>query len=154
MVLLRTAKTCGPDAPTLASSLRRYPQATVAREPGHRGARRKPLEPLRGESRLNPSEPVATTLVCSSFYTRGRGCSGHPAFPAPSVFGGRTAKARAFYAARTRTHVRQRHCEEPTGPAFGRPDDRLRDEAIHLCCMDRFPEPVIGRAFARPVGSQ
>jgi hypothetical protein len=21
-----------------------------------------------------------------------------------------------------------RHCEEPTGPAFGRPDDRLRDE--------------------------
>jgi len=24
-----------------------------------------------------------------------------------------------------------RHCEEPTGPAFGRPDDRLRDEAIH-----------------------
>jgi hypothetical protein len=25
-----------------------------------------------------------------------------------------------------------RHCEEPTGPArSGRPDDRLRDEAIH-----------------------
>src|SRR5258708_10318245 len=24
-----------------------------------------------------------------------------------------------------------RHCEEPTGPAFGRPDDKLRDEAIH-----------------------
>jgi hypothetical protein len=23
-----------------------------------------------------------------------------------------------------------RHCEEPTGPAFGRPDDKLRDEAI------------------------
>jgi hypothetical protein len=22
------------------------------------------------------------------------------------------------------------HCEEPTGPAFGRPDDKLRDEAI------------------------
>jgi hypothetical protein len=32
------------------------------------------------------------------------------------------------------------------------------DEAIHsyfLCCtMDCFAEPVIGRAFARPVGSQ
>src|SRR5450755_4985900 len=26
-----------------------------------------------------------------------------------------------------------RHCEEPTGPAFGRPDDKLRDEAIHTC---------------------
>jgi hypothetical protein len=24
------------------------------------------------------------------------------------------------------------HCEEPTGPAFGRPDDKLRDEAIQL----------------------
>jgi hypothetical protein len=23
-----------------------------------------------------------------------------------------------------------RHCEEPTGLAFGEPDDRLRDEAI------------------------
>ena len=28
--------------------------------------------------------------------------------------------------------VAGRHCEEPTGPAFGRPDDKLRDEAIHL----------------------
>src|SRR5258708_14667724 len=25
-----------------------------------------------------------------------------------------------------------RHCEEPTGPAFGGPDDKLRDEAIHF----------------------
>jgi hypothetical protein len=24
-----------------------------------------------------------------------------------------------------------RHCEEPTGPAFGGLDDKLRDEAIH-----------------------
>jgi hypothetical protein len=40
----------------------------------------------------------------------------------------------------------------------GRPDDKLRDEAIHsffLCGgIDFFGEPVIGRAFARPVGSQ
>ena len=35
--LKRTAKACGPDAPTLASSLRRHPQATVANKPGHRG---------------------------------------------------------------------------------------------------------------------
>src|ERR1700730_1390695 len=47
---LRTAKSCGPDAPTLASSLRDFPQATVAKEPGHRGARSKPLKPLRRES--------------------------------------------------------------------------------------------------------
>jgi hypothetical protein len=46
---------------------------------------------------------------------------------------------------------------QPTGPAFGRPDDKLRDEAIHSFLggeMDCFAEPVIGRAFARPVGSQ
>ena len=38
-----------------------------------------------------------------------------------------------------------RHCEERS------------DEAIHLSprgSMDGFAEPVIGRAFARPVGSQ
>src|SRR5882724_9883060 len=36
----RTAKSCGPDAPTLASSRRKtIPQATVANKPGHRGER-------------------------------------------------------------------------------------------------------------------
>src|ERR1700688_3810239 len=30
----RTAKACGPDAPTLASSLRQHPRAMVARKPG------------------------------------------------------------------------------------------------------------------------
>jgi hypothetical protein len=45
-----TAKSCGPDAPTLASSwrkamsaltgpTRRYPLATVTNKPGHRGER-------------------------------------------------------------------------------------------------------------------
>jgi len=57
-MLLRTAKSCGPDAPTLASSSRCRvgptgcrqnvsPLTTVAKEPGHRGARRKPLKSLR-----------------------------------------------------------------------------------------------------------
>jgi hypothetical protein len=36
-VVLRTVKPCGPDAPTLASSLWKYPQATEARKPDHRG---------------------------------------------------------------------------------------------------------------------
>jgi hypothetical protein len=34
---MRTAKTCGPDAPTLAASSRRGARATVARKPGRRG---------------------------------------------------------------------------------------------------------------------
>jgi hypothetical protein len=37
---MRTAKSCGPDAPTLASSFAEAtPQATVAKKPGHRGER-------------------------------------------------------------------------------------------------------------------
>ena len=36
-VLTRTAKSCGPDAPTLASSWRSNPSMTVANKPGHRG---------------------------------------------------------------------------------------------------------------------
>jgi hypothetical protein len=32
-----TAKSCGPDAPTLESSRWSNPPATVAKEPGHRG---------------------------------------------------------------------------------------------------------------------
>jgi len=35
----RTAKSRGPDLPTLGSSLRAIPQVTVAKKPGHRGGR-------------------------------------------------------------------------------------------------------------------
>jgi hypothetical protein len=40
--MMRTAKSCGPDAPTLAPSPRKAkssPRAMVARKPGHQGAR-------------------------------------------------------------------------------------------------------------------
>ena len=44
----RTAKSCGPDASTLASSSRNHPRATVTRKPDHRGEHEnKPLKPLR-----------------------------------------------------------------------------------------------------------
>src|SRR6266566_2480192 len=36
MALTRTAKSCGSDAPMLASSLREEAQATVSNKPGHR----------------------------------------------------------------------------------------------------------------------
>ena len=53
---LRTAKSCGSDAPTLASSSRvaKLPGATVARKPGHRGDRDIRRKPLRGECRVIP----------------------------------------------------------------------------------------------------
>jgi hypothetical protein len=95
-MLQRTAKSCGPDAPTLASSSRRQVGPTGLRRaisagdggkqawsPGR--ARRKPLKPLRagmpGDSGVLVVTRVrSTTTKC----TRGRGCSGHPAFPTPS----------------------------------------------------------------------
>jgi hypothetical protein len=91
-----TAKSCGPDTPTLVSSLRSCVGPTGlrqnisaddggkrARSPGR--ARRKPLKPLRagmpGDSGVLVVTRVrSTTTKC----TRGRGCNGHPAFPTPS----------------------------------------------------------------------
>jgi hypothetical protein len=54
-MLLRTAKSCGPDAPTLAFKLTELFVSDgdkQARSPGR--ARSKPLKPLRGESRMFP----------------------------------------------------------------------------------------------------
>src|SRR5437868_15506894 len=52
--LRRTAKPCGPDAPTLASSFAGSDscEATVAKEPGHRGERGISRKPSRREGRI------------------------------------------------------------------------------------------------------
>src|SRR6266581_102596 len=94
-MLQRTAKSCGPDAPTLASSSRSCVGPTglrqnlsvddggkQARSPGR--ARRKPLKPLRagmpGDSGVLVVTRVrSTTTKC----TRGCGCHVHPASPRP-----------------------------------------------------------------------
>jgi hypothetical protein len=81
----------------------------------------------------------------ATFGTRRCGRSQRPAFPAPSAVqrANELAKLRRNRAVRTRAHVFPRHCE--------------RSEAIRVAAcgtMDCFvAEPVIGRAFARPVGS-
>jgi hypothetical protein len=73
-----------------------------ARSP--RRARSNPLKPLRGECRVISGVTVVTNAR-ATFYTRGRGRSGRPAFPAPSVFWGETARTtRAHRAARMRMH--------------------------------------------------
>src|SRR5258705_10687117 len=103
--LMRTAKSCGPDAPTLASSLRRHVGPTgfwhaisandggkQARSPGR--ARRKPLKPLRRECRVFRGTCGDYTRVLPTHCTRGCGCTAHPAFPAPSVFEGEWLCAR------------------------------------------------------------
>jgi hypothetical protein len=117
-MLQRTAKSCGPDAPTLASSSRmlcRPYRARIqrwfagdggkrARSPGR--ARRNPLKPLRagmpGDSGVLVVTRVrSTTTTC----TRDRGCSGHPAFPTPSLGARDFSTARAHGAARLRSCV-------------------------------------------------
>jgi hypothetical protein len=70
MLISRTVKSCGPDAPTLASSFRRIICAgdggKKARSPGR--ARSKPLKPLRREGRVKPVDLAATTLVCHQHF--------------------------------------------------------------------------------------
>jgi hypothetical protein len=165
-MLQRTAKSCGPDAPTLASSSRRFGRPYRA-QANHIRGRRWQNSPVTGESAKEPVKTIAcgnagrfrcTRCYSCAFYhykcTRGRGCSGHPAFPAPSKGAEDKCTARAHRAAGPRTHVLIcRHCEArlvrrsstsevgsdeaiilrhsgamPTGPRNARPDDRLRIE--------------------------
>ena len=65
-MLPRTAKSCGPDAPTLASSFAgSFPvQATVAKEPGHRGEHEVTVKTIAQGRPDVFGEPVVTVLVC------------------------------------------------------------------------------------------
>jgi hypothetical protein len=84
----RTAKSCGPDAPTLASSFAGSipAQATVAKKPGHRGEREGSRKTIAQGVPDCFGVPVVTNSCVFCFHTRGCGCGLHPAFPAPSVF--------------------------------------------------------------------
>ena len=87
MMLKRTAKSCGSDAPMLASSLREGAQATVSNKPGHRGEREVSRKTIARGMPGETGVTVVTTLVCLFlFCMRGCGRVGRPAFPAPSEF--------------------------------------------------------------------
>jgi hypothetical protein len=109
---------------------------------------------------------------CASTTTkraRGCGCSGHPAFPTPSI-----SRARGSSTTRARFASRERMClwsssslrakrpilrhsgAMPTAPREARPDDRLRIEPgilgfpdAQIAHLRSGPEPVIGRRKAR-----
>src|SRR6266404_2390396 len=88
-VCWRTAKSCGSDAPGLASSLREEAQMTVATKPGHRGEREVSRKTIARGMPGRSGVTVVTMLVCFVlFRTRGCGCIERPAFPAPSEFKG------------------------------------------------------------------
>ena len=111
--LLRTAKPCGPgtrcwcqadgDAPTQpGAGAVINPSATVTRRirrRGEHGISRKTI------AQGTPECSVCTCMLVCAFpcasCTRDRGCSVHPAFPAPSDFEGEICKPRAYRAART-----------------------------------------------------
>jgi hypothetical protein len=80
---LRTAKSCGPDASTLASSWwKKHPPATVTIKPDSPGrARRKPLKPLARGMPGDPGVTVVTMLVCSSCFA----CEAAGAIRAPGI---------------------------------------------------------------------
>ena len=61
----RTAKSCGPDAPTLASSWRIHSQATVATKPVTGESAKEAVEPLRREGRSVSAEPVCSCAPLS-----------------------------------------------------------------------------------------
>src|ERR1700686_169473 len=92
IVLTRTAKSCGSDASTPASSLREEAQTTVTNKPDRRGEREVSRKTIARGMPGYSGGPVVTMLVCFIlFRTRGCGCIGRPAFPTPSFFlGGRT----------------------------------------------------------------
>jgi hypothetical protein len=79
-------------------------RATVARKPGRRGEHGIIRKASRRESRIASAALYARVRVFVQVCTRDRGCSAHPAFPAPSFFleGVNQCKARAHGAARMR----------------------------------------------------
>src|ERR1700744_4200111 len=61
MVLMRTAKSCGPDAPMLASSCAEFFRvATVAIKPVAGESTKETVKPLPGEGRIASAEPVCS----------------------------------------------------------------------------------------------
>ena len=154
-MLQRTAKSCGPDAPMLASSSRSRVGPTGlrqdisaddggkrARSPGR--ARRKPLKPLRaGTSGDSGVLVVARVLLPIQSAHGAAGAVATRRSPRP-------LRGESFINA---SGASRREGEVVCGffviaSAAKQSILSLRGE------MDCFAEPVIGRAFARPVGSQ
>jgi hypothetical protein len=97
-MLSRTAKSCGPDAPTLASSLAEVLSALPGSDKTLIRRRRWQKSPVTGESTTYAVKTIAQGMpgvpgylwllpLCFLHCTGGCGCSGHPAFPAPSILG-------------------------------------------------------------------
>src|SRR5204863_5113042 len=117
MALTRTAKSCGSDAPMLASSLREEAQMTVSNKLVTGKSTKETVKPLRGECRVYSGVPVVTTLVCSLHLSHARlWVHWAPGIPCALYFAGRMVFAKlGRIAPREREIVFEmdrRHCEE------------------------------------------
>src|ERR1700693_6313586 len=107
---LRTAKPCGPDAPTLASSSReaKLLAGDGVKKPGHRGELGISRKPPRREGRIASAEPVCSCAfypIPIAHGTAGAARTRSSLRPLVPIEGGHRRKARAHRAARTRTHI-------------------------------------------------
>jgi hypothetical protein len=173
----RTVKPCGPGTrcwcqvgggfadPTGFRKAVNSPMTVTKRNSSPGRARSKPLKPLRRECRLIPVN--LWRRPCAFFCTRAAGASDtrHSLRP---LFWRETIRHNSGVAPRecegmfvVTSEERERHTFNRHPPACERPPRHCeRSEAIQgqgktaRWVLDCFAEPVIGRAFARPVGSQ
>src|SRR6266851_4936681 len=101
-----------------------YPWTTVAKKPGHRGEHEISRKTIAcGNAGRSGVLVVTRVRSTNPKCTRGCGCSGHPAFPTPSLGAKDSCTTRALRVAR-REAAFSRHCE--------------RSEAIHTFCAARW----------------
>jgi len=83
---------------------KQFSGVTVARTPDHREEHEVSRKTIARGNVGSPPLPCMLVCVFCASCTRDRGCSAHPAFPAPSIFGGSDdfKKTRANRAARPR----------------------------------------------------
>ena len=87
----RTAKSCGSDSPMLESSL----SMIIGRRwwltsPVHQGEREAAVKTIaQGMPGVSAALSLLACAKCTFFARKARGCSQHPAFPAPSFHRGR-----------------------------------------------------------------
>src|SRR4029077_11573622 len=108
MALMRTAKSCGSDAPGPASSLREEAQATVSSKPGHRGERevsRKTIaRGMPGDFRCDRGD-YARVLFYFAREAAGALSARHSLRPLSSERRTSACKPRAHRAARSRSRI-------------------------------------------------
>src|ERR1700722_14562451 len=153
----RTVKSCGPDAPTLASSFaegsarRWWQESPVTRE-----SSKQPLKPSRAGMPGDPGATVVTNAcVLLPLHTRLRvqrapGIPRSPLGVAPTPSLGRIIQPQLG-------RIAPRECGRVCGirgTSLRGAKRRSNPLLLLYCRMDCFAEPVIGRAFARPVRSQ